>query len=241
MKPLHHYNVLLKIIIFAFFSNYSSAQHLNTQKTMYVSVPLSDKISHFFEPHIVHSYNLIGFKVVFTKILTVRARNMVNAGQLDSIMVAEKEIEQNYQNLLRVPVLLAKGTIMLYCVEQVVCHDSALNVSENVIGVVKGNNISSSLMNNKKASSYAIKSEENLLNMLIKGRLDYVLITEVEAFGNLAGKNDENINKIEIYQSEGYHYIHKKHAELLPKLTAAMQASVSRYGALVNSSNVVKK
>mgnify|MGYP001572527229 CR=1 FL=1 len=71
---------------------------------------------------------------------------MVEAGTLDAIMIAEKEIEQKYNNLLRVPVMLAKGSLILYCSEKVYCHPSALNKIDNVIGVVRGSSMSANFM-----------------------------------------------------------------------------------------------
>ncbi len=39
--------------------------------------------------------------------------------------------------------------------------------------------------------------------------------------------------KVDIFQTESYHYIHKKHEKLLPKLTKALQLAIEKYGPLV--------
>jgi len=110
-------NSLFVIIIFVF-SNASISAQLQSQpvmKTIHITTPLSDALSYRFEKYLVYAYTKLGYKVIFEKILTARAREMVDAGQLDAIMAAEKEIENTYNNLLRVPVMLAKGALVLYC------------------------------------------------------------------------------------------------------------------------------
>jgi len=202
---------------------------------MHITVPLSDELSYRFEKYLLSAYNQLGYKVVFEKILVVRARVMVDAGILDGMMLAEKEIEQTYSNILRVPVMLARGSLVLYCNKQVDCQVSALSDANIVVGVISGHSMSAQYMRNMRASTYAVKSSEKLGLMLTKGRLDYVLNVNEEQFGNM-GVFDENMyQKIEVVRTEGYHYIHKKHEHLLPELTQALQLAVEKFGSLVES------
>ena len=59
---------------------------------MHITIPLSDKVNSHFERYLLFAYNQLGYKVIFDKILNVRARKMVDAGRSDAIMIAEKEI-----------------------------------------------------------------------------------------------------------------------------------------------------
>mgnify|MGYP000681092069 CR=1 FL=1 len=231
MKPV--ISCFCLIFLCALFSVSIYAQPAQAVKTIHITIHLSDKISYSFEKYLLFAYNQVGYKVIFDKILTARARAMVDAGRLDAIMVAEKEIEQVYTNLVRVPVMIAKGSLMLYCKKRVVCSASALQNANNIIGVVSGNSISANYMKPMRASTYAVKSQENLGVMLTKGRLDYVLVVYEDRLGNIGNFDESPYQKVEIYRSEAYHYIHKKHRHLLPKLTKALELAIEKYGALV--------
>ena len=236
MRPV--INTLCLFFIFNFSCGFLLAQPVPIENTMRITINLSDKISSRFEKYLVYAYNQLGYKVAFEKILSARAREMVDAGQIDAMMIAEKEISQVYTNILRVPVLLARGRLMLYCNKQVSCLTSSLNNEKNIIGVVSGNSISANYMRQKRASTYGVKSHTQLGLMLEKERLKYVLIIKEDQIGNI-GNLDENLYKqIEVTRSEGYHFIHKKHQHLLPDLTLALKSAIEKYGPLVEIEEV---
>jgi len=241
MRRVINYYYLLAIFVFAFSSAPTLSQPLPIVQTMHISVHLSDRVSFRFEKYILFAYNQIGYKVVFEKILTARAREMVNAGRLDALMVAEKEIDQIYTNLIRVPVMLARGSLVLYCNEEVICQESALHNENNIIGVVSGNSMSGNYMRQMRASTYAVKGQEHLGVMLTRGRLNYVLTVDEDRLGNLSDLDDSAYKKLEVYRSEGYHFINKKHQQLLPELTQALQLAIEKYGPLVKAGPAINE
>jgi len=98
--------------------------------------------------------------------------------------------------------------------------------------------MSSNYMQQMQASIYSVKSSDNLGLMLIRGRLNYILVINEDQFGSVINFDDSQYQKVEILRSEGYHYIHKKHAHLLPKLTKALQLAIEQFGSLVKSEPV---
>ena len=210
-------------------------------KVIHIATSLSDKLNYRFEQHLSYAYNQLGYKVLFEPILTARARKMLDADQLDAIMIAEKEIEQVHNDILRIPVMLAKGSLMLYCNKRVKCKVSELNNSDNIVGVITGNSMSGNYMRQMRASTHTLRSSESLGNMLIKERLDYVLLVFEEQFGNVSGFDASQYQKVEVFRSEGYHYVHKKYEYLLPDLTKALQLAVEKLGPLVKSDPTVNK
>jgi len=222
------------ILLFLCFSFILSAKPNNPTKSVRISIPLSDNISHRYEKYLLFAYNHLGYKVTFDQILIGRARELVNSGDLDGMMIAEKEIEQSFSNLLRVPVVIAKGALVLYCNKSVVCDKSVLNDVNNIIGVTSGKSISANFMETVQASSYAIKSDEDLGSMLTKDRLYYVLLIDEVQLGNLGSLNESLFNSVVVYRSEGFHYINKKHKNLIPGLTQGLQLAIEHYGPLVS-------
>jgi len=208
---------------------------------MHIATSLSDKLNYRYEQHLSYAYNQLGYKVLFEPILTARARKMVNAGQLDALMLAEKVVEEAHNDILRVPIMLAKGSLMLYCNKRVKCKTSELNNSDNIVGVISGDSMSGKYMRQMRASTHAIRSSESLTNMLIKERLDYILLVFEEQFGTVSGLDVSQYQKVEVYRSEGYHYVHKKYEYLLPDLTLAMQLALEKYGPLVKFDSAKNK
>ena len=241
MKFVIHYYCLLIVFIFTFSSTYLYAQSEPKANTFHITVNLSDRVSRRFEKYLLYAYNQLGYNVVFEKILSARAREMVSSGRLDAMMIAEKEIVEVYPNLLRIPVMLARGSLTLYCYEQVDCKASALSNVNNTIGVVSGNSMSANYMKEMRASTYPVKGQEKLGSMLIKERLKYVLIVNEERLGNIGNFDDSAYQKVEVHHSEGYHFIHKKYKHLVPELTLALQLSIEKYGTLVNSDKAVEE
>lgn len=224
---------LLVIISSLGFSVFAETSPLPISKVMHITVPLSDRLSTRYEKYLLYAYNQLGYKVIFEKILIARAREMVGSGRLDGMMIAEKEIEQVYHDLLRVPVVLAKGSLVLYCKKELRCDIAVLNDMHNIVGVISGHSISANFMKKMSASIYELKSAENLGIMLSKGRLDYVLIVNEAQLGNIGDLDESQYQQAEIYRTEAYHYIHKKHAKLIPQLTESLQAAIKKYGPLV--------
>ncbi len=223
------------IIVLLFCFSFTLSAKPNSQpKSVRISIPLSDNISHRYEKYLLFAYNHLGYKVTFDQILIGRARELVDEGKLDGMMIAEKEIEQTFFNLLRVPVVLAKGALVLYCNKKVVCEKSVFNDVNNIIGVTSGKSISANFMETMQASSYAIKSDEDLGSMLIKGRLHYVLLIDEVQLGNLGNFDESQFNTAVVYRSEGFHYVNKKHEDLLPALVQGLQLAIEKYGPLVN-------
>jgi len=222
------------ILLFLCLSFPLNAKDNTMTKMVRISIPLSDNISNRYEKYHLFAYNYLGYQVIFDRILIGRARELVNKGELDGMMIAEREIEQTFANLLRVPVVLAKGALVLYCNKSVVCDKSVFNDADNVIGVTSGKSISSNFIDTVAASSYAIKSDEDLGSMLTKGRLYYVLLIDEVELGNLGSLDESLFNTAVVYHSEGFHYINKKHKNLLPGLTQGFKLAIEHYGPLVS-------
>jgi len=237
MKFINRQCCLLTVLV-CVFSNafvYAQPQPQSKLKTVHITIPLSDKVNYHFEKYLLFAYNQLGYKVIFDKILTARAREMVDAGRSDAMMVAEKEIVQVYKNILKVPVMLAKGALVLYCKKELNCDVSVLNKTSNVIGVISGHSLSANFMRSMQASTYAVKGAVNLGVMLIKDRVNYALIVNEDQLGNIGDFDDSQFQKVEVFRTEGYHFIHKKHKNLLPELTQALQLAIEKYGPLVKS------
>jgi hypothetical protein len=202
-------------------------------KEMHITIPLSDKLSFRYKKYLLNTYDYLGYEVKFEKILVARAREMVDAGRLDAILIAEKEIEQVYSNIIRVPVILAKGALVLFCAKEVICHQGVLNDDRKLIGVVSGHSISANFMQQKYASTHEVKGLDDLGVMLSRKRLNYALFVYEEQIGTIGLFDEEKFQKTEIYRSEGYHYIHKKHKALLPEITKALKLAIEELGPLV--------
>lgn len=236
MKFRYYFVLLLLLLtVCATFSAGSYVKPHTKLKTMHITVPLSDKLSSRYQKYLLYAYNQLGYNVQFEKILIARARQMVDEGRFDALMVAEQEIEQVYRNIMRVPVMLAKGKLVLYCAKKVLCQQSVLNDPKALVGVISGHSISANFMSQMNASTYAVKSTEKLGEMLTKDRLDYILVIYEQQLGNISNFDETNFKSTDVYSTVAYHYIHKKNAALLPALNKALARAIEEYGPLVQN------
>lgn len=240
MRLINYQRYLWAILVYISAGASVYAQPQPQPQSLYIASALSEKVNIRFEKYLLYSYRHLGYKITFEKILVARSREMADVGRLDALLIAEKEIENSYKNLLRVPVILAKISFVLYCVKEVNCQKEALDDASNMIGVVSGNSISANFMRSKLASTYAIKGADSLGVMLTMNRLNYILMMNEDQLGSVGNLDETQFQKTELFRTEGYHYIHKKHKKLLPELTQALQLAIDELGPLVGPSTDTK-
>jgi len=209
-----------------------SIEQADLKPSMKVAMPINVKVSNAVKDHILYAYNLLGYKVDFYPIVTGRSIKLTEIGELDAEAVRISIIETSVKNLLRVPTLLGRGTLELYCLPNIVCDTSVLEQKDNLIGVISGTNITSAYMKNKGASVYHIPSNLVLSQLLNLKRLNYILSLSVnnENRNNIVGIDKSKYQVIPLKQFEAFHYVHKKHKSLVPYLASSLEQAISALG-----------
>ncbi len=200
---------------------------------MHISVPLQDMIYQRYHKYLRFAYNHIGYQVKFEPILLVRAYWMISQNKLDGIMIAEQNMDIETKEVIKIPVLLASGNLLLICVKKVTCNESILENKATLIGITRGDSLSLRFLRDKNAESYEVKGSKSLGEMLKRGHLKYILTIYEQALGDFSKINTSDYQHVKIIKIEGYHFIHKKHQQLVPALTEALKLAIKEYGPLI--------
>jgi len=176
-----------------------------------------------------HAYSLMGYDVEFIPMLLGRGSMMANNGLIDGVSVRVPAIEQVAKNLIRVPVMILSGDLSLYCSAEVVCDESVLSNEKLLVGGLSNVPVMQSFMSDKAASLYLVHDAPQLKALFNKGRIQYILSIEIDGFGNFQAL-DMHPNRTTLLPLEGYHYVHKQHALLVPHIAQSLLESQAMLG-----------
>jgi hypothetical protein len=175
-----------------------------------------------FQKLMLKAYSQNGYRVAFHPTPAGRSLTATNKGEFDAELIRISVIEEAAPNLIRVPVVLTKGELKLYCLISVRCDKSILDDSSQVIGVLRGFNLTSKYMEKRNASVYSLPSTDSLGKIIEKNRLEYILTVQNKKLGNAALLDEAKYQSITLSTFNAYHYLHKKHKDLIPKLTETL-------------------
>ncbi len=183
-----------------------------------------------YEDIIARAWQDIGYEVHFERLPGDRSLRMSNRGILDGELVRTQIIEASHPNLLRVPVLIAKGELLLFCRKTVPCNGGALQNKRNIIGVRSGSLTAIEFLSQHAAQSFLFSSPDIKSMLSNDSRLNYVLTVGVSGYGNLDGITDPvNLASISLVEFDAWHYVHKKHAHLTVSLAESLRRARATY------------
>ncbi|BBN80130.1 hypothetical protein PA25_01150 [Pseudoalteromonas sp. A25] len=141
-----------------------------------------------------------------------------DAGRIDSAMIS-------YENVLQVPYPLSTIRLFIYCIRPDDCMLS--EGAEHLI--VKGTVISELYCKKRRLKCNIVANDVSAFSALAKGFAPTLIANDRFSVGTLcASKIEEIYAKPLTGVLKAYHYVHKKHADLVPKLTESITALMSR-------------
>ncbi|SFB82342.1 hypothetical protein [Pseudoalteromonas denitrificans] len=216
-----NFKVLLLLCILNSSTSFGAEDDLKT-----VNIPITSDLDilSIYKAIILEAYNRLDYRVIFHQMAPGRALLEIEAGHVDALLVkvANKKDEKN-KSIIKVPILLAQGYLMLYCQKELLCNQSVFDNKKNVIGTVSGVTFSSHLLKNKRASRYQVKNGFKLAKMFEKGRLNYIISLDEAEFGNYVFIDKSKYLSVQLNEIKVYHYVHEKLAFLVPKLTVELR------------------
>jgi len=175
------------------------------------------------------AYTQIGIKVKFKLLPSARSLDMANKGIVDGEIGRTVAIEKSCPNLIRVQVPVYQIKLSAFTKRKDISFNGWESLKPYRIGIQTGSKFieakTSSIESVWKSTTF-----EELFKMLEAGRLD--LIVGIIHIDGLKIIQDLRINKIlslkgirsiKLMEIPAYHYLHNKHKDLIPKITAALQ------------------
>lgn len=185
----------------------------------------SEGMGVLFSRILKEAYGRIGYEIEMARLPAERALITANQGEVDGEAARVKVIEKDYGNLIRVPTPLYTNRIVVFSwrpgIDSGQKWDGLYRYHlASVIGY-KFIEKKTQFMNRKLVSTY-----ESLFRLLDLRRVDAVVTEYLEALPSLSRFDLVGVRLLKppYAYNPMYHYLHKRHADLVPKIDAALKA-----------------
>jgi len=169
------------------------------------------------------AYKRLGIQVKIEKSPTKRALTELNHGKLDGAVSRVKGLEKSYSNLIRVPIVVSTFEAVVFSKNDTLPITGWDSLKPYNIGIKRGMKFAE--MGTKGMKTYPVDKSSQLFQMLNLGRVDLIVISR--AAGLLALKQtqlqDIHMLALPVARIKLYHYLHKKNAAIVPRITKALQ------------------
>ncbi|WP_159084820.1 substrate-binding periplasmic protein [Dongshaea marina] len=169
------------------------------------------------------AYAPLGIEVRLQILPPPKTLAMANSGVVDGELNRIQGVEQQYPNLLRVPVAVNYIEMMVVTNGMLFKVDGWQSLRTYRIGYKSGIKLAEQATRGMYITSYL--SDKKLLHDLKSGKIDLILVGRMEALDHLARQPDSNIKMLEppLVKMKLYHYLNQKHRALLPEITRQLQ------------------
>jgi len=169
-------------------------------------------------------YKRAGLKAEFIPIPHKRSVASANEGIVDGDVGRNPVVEKKFKNLRRVNVKVSKSLGSVYTINDDIKSYNIDMLKKYTVGYVSGVRWVKKKMKGTEATT--VKTYPQLMKMLIEGRIDLAIGTDISADAVIKqiGKKAEKIRKLSPYanRSPTFHFVHKKNADIIPKLEKAL-------------------
>jgi len=169
------------------------------------------------------AYKRIGRELMVKAMPGERSLLSANNGDTDGELYRRAGIERAYPNLLMVPVALQQYEIVVFSKTHQLDVRGWESLRPYKLGFVKGVKIIEENTGGMQVESVA--TLQQAFSKLELGRTDLVLANRVSGLASLRQHRVVGVRVLmpPLAAFPVYHYLHKKHAALLPRLTAVMR------------------
>lgn len=169
-------------------------------------------------------YQRLGHDIELVRFPGKRALIEANKGTVDGELIRIKKLEQQLNNMIRLPTAIGRLRIMALTRKGEPKVVGMGGLIGKRIGIVRGVEITDKLSQNQKRE--IVNSIESLFKILLTEHVDVILFPELDAEKYLAAHQLHDkitINKAPILDVKLYHYLHKSQAKLAQQLTELLQ------------------
>ncbi len=200
-----------------------SAFPVQAEKTLVFSGLENSKLGVMVEEVIEESYSRIGIRAKIKWLPGARALRMANDGEVDGAQLRVAGIRKKFLNLIMVPVPVYETQIVVFTKNANFPVKGWASLKPYKIGVPAGY---TAVLDNVKGFFCWTVSYIQIFKMLDANRVD---IGVVDRFNgtmtiNQLGMDDIKILEPPLSTIRFYNFLHKKHKDIVPGITASLQA-----------------
>jgi len=168
-------------------------------------------------------YRRLGIDIIIKKYPAERALHLANKGDLDGDLVRRAIIVEIAPNLLQVPTAIYRGQATAFSKNKTFSIKGWQSLSPYKVAIIRGHKIAEA--NTRLFNREIINTPEALFYFLQQDRADTVIYPHVAGMAYL-----KKFGLTDIYPLSPpldtvplYHFLHKKHADLVPKVNKIIQ------------------
>lgn len=178
----------------------------------------------FLDVIATEAFRRVGFELRLVKLPAERALLLANDGVQDGDLTRIAGLEEQYPNLVRVPEKLIDWDFAAFSKDATIPADFAA-IRRHSVGLIKGWKIYERNMADAERVT-TVDDPEQLFRLLDRDRIEVALYARRMGLALIQKQGLKNIRPLEplLARRAMYVYLNKRHAELVPKLTAALRA-----------------
>lgn len=170
------------------------------------------------------AYEKLGLSVSFERFPLNKSLEVANAGDMDGETGRVEGLEKKYPNLRRVPVQIDSLDAVALATKPGIEVDGWESLSGYRVGYIAGGQLVEQKTRGWERVS-VVKDMSQGLRLLIEGDLDVFIDERRHAAREIAFFRLDSVKILEpaIVEIPLYHYVHKKNAHLIPRLTEVLK------------------
>ena len=171
-------------------------------------------------------YADIGIHPVFELVPSERAISETNRGRYDADLSRVPMPQAEYPNLIYTHEPLKKTELYAYVKKgSSLVIKAPSDIKGHTVNMLRGSKLAQEFATQEGLELSSSNSAESFYNMLLAGRFEVALITNTQLMTQEAAVNAsaQRVGPV-LMSSHSYHVLNRKHADLVPKLDAALKA-----------------
>ena len=179
-----------------------------------------DKISQHV---LLEAYRRIGQNISFKTLPPARALRLSNAGVIDGELHRIEGIDNTYPNLIKIHIPINQIEVLAFTIKNNITIKNAEDLKPYLIGIRQGVKFAENLTQGLKV--HEVDRTEQLFRMLGLWRIDVALSTRTAGLKVIKRLDLKKviIPSKPLVTLNLYHYLNKKHASIIPRITLSLQ------------------
>ena len=193
-------------------------------RTLTIAYPPEKNAFHDAAAAIIReAYKKLGIELVIKTLPAERALQSSNSGAIDGELVRIAGIEEGYPNLIRIPVSHVTAEQMAFGRDKTIIIDGWQSLAPYKLAFHRGYKVAEK--NTEGMNRYLTGTDEAAFRMVATGRMDLALANRFtgERVINELGLDTVVMISPPVQVDPLYHYLNKKHADLVPQITAVLR------------------
>ncbi|NOQ62898.1 MAG: transporter substrate-binding domain-containing protein [Methyloprofundus sp.] len=168
-------------------------------------------------------YQRLGIDIVIQIHPAERALHLANSGAVDGDLIRAAMVSRIAPNLIRIPTSFFQGKTSAFSKNKNIVLKGWQDLKPYRVAILRGHKIAE--IKTRGLNVEAINTPEELFYFLDRGRADIVIFPYIIAPAYLKKLKLNNIYTLSppLEEASLYHFLHKKHANLVPKVDHIIQ------------------